>query len=652
MSMSPQQELHAIRNMPYGTARTAAAEAITRRIEANGPPESLPEALLDLVEAYSFTGEGNKSFVAFARALRLWDERPELFDAADERNLFWEYKWVAADLPEYPQITSAHAEAFLVDMERRFALAGHGTSSVRLSRFRWAWHTGQPDAEQRREAWVAGLRDGFEECAACTVGQQTSYFADTGRFAEAVQIGINQHEACNQEPTRTHYATALAALHTGDPVLAAQQLKRAIAADTAGPSDFSVGRSQAFEVLARGDQFDRALRVLRNELQTPLRELQSPLSRIKMLTSILAGLAANLDRGDHPTGYDEPEWQTVTAMHQWVAAEVAPLVHQLDSRNGNDRFARAVQEALAARRSVRPLPAPVRVTESKVPHLATGDAADGRTGAATPQPAAEHAAEHAADAADASQTASGSELIAHAETLLSLGKHASASRAFLAAAEVLQHEGWIAMSGTALAEAAQCAVVDGDEEAAHRFFEAALPRLTTGGADPELTTAVLVAWAPVAARLRQADNQIAATEALLDSHDGQEPDATHITAELAARNLTDWQRRRATLRDTLSRSLGASGADAARAFEEATRAGEEFAGIGLLHDAAHAFWLAGRLQRDAGCSDDAIWSLESAFEGFTAAQSRDDRARAAGDLIDLLHAVGQSDRAAKIVSEL
>lgn len=648
MSLNPQQELRTIRNMPYGTARTAAAEAITRRIEANGPPESLPEALLDLVEAYSFTGEGNKSFVAFARVLRLWDERPELFDAADERNLFWEYKWVAADLPEYPQITTAHAEAFLEDMERRFALAGHGASSVRLSRFRWAWHTGQPDVEEQRDAWVAGIRDGFEECAACTVGQQTSYFADLGRYAEAVQIGITQRDSCNQEPVRTYYATALAALHSGDPVLAAQQLKLATATDTAGPSDFSVGRSQAFEVLARGGQLDRALRVLRNELQTPLRELNTPLSRVKMLTGILAGLSANLDRGEESTGYTEPEWQTVQAMHQWVAAQAEPLARQLDARNGNDRFTRAIQAALTARRSEQPLPVPEHHAAGAL-QRAAAEQLDS-AGADVPVPA--DASAPGTAALDAPHAATGNELITHAETLLSHGKHAAASQAFLAAAEVLQHEGWIALSGAALAEAAQCAVVDGDEEAAHRFFAAALPRLTTGDADPEITTAVLAAWAPIAARLRQADEQIALTEQVLADHDAREPDSAGVSAELAARKLSDWQRRRATLRDTLARSLGASGEVSVRAIGEATRAGEEFAGIGLLRDAAHAFWLAGRLQRDAGHSDDAVWSLESAFEGFGAANARDDRAHAASDLIDLLHATGRSDRAAEIVAEL
>jgi hypothetical protein len=118
------RELREIRAMPYGSARTAAAEVIVRRIDAEGPQERLAEALLDLVEAYSFTGQGHRSFVAFARLLRLWDSQPEVFDESDEHNLFWEFKWVAGDLPDFPEITREQAVAFLADMRRLFDLAG------------------------------------------------------------------------------------------------------------------------------------------------------------------------------------------------------------------------------------------------------------------------------------------------------------------------------------------------------------------------------------------------------------------------------------------------------------------------------------------------------------------------------------------------
>ena len=634
MSTQTAHELHTIRNMPYGTARIAAAEAISRRIEADGPRDLLATALLDLVEAYTFAAQGEKSFVAFARALRLWDESPELFGPTEEHNLFWEFKWVAADLPEYPQITTTHAEAFLADMERRFDLAGHGSSSVRLSRFRWAWHTGQNNAEEMRLHWLSGVRDGFEDCAACTVGQQVSYFADTGRHREAVDMGLSQRDSCNQEPVRTHFATALSALQLGDAALAHEQYRRALASDDGGKTDFPVSRAQGFQLLACGGQFDRALRVLRNDLAASLRTGENPMSHLKVLICALAGLSANLDRGDEPSGFAEPEWATVASLHAWVTETARGYARPLDARNGNDRFARRIEDSLTTTRSETPLP----------------DTAF-RPAMTQPSTAEQHGA--AEQPGNSSQAwGSGEDRFGYAETLLSHGQQASAAQAYVAAAQALEQEGWIARSGLALAEAAQCSALENEDEAAHDLFAAALPRLATGGADAEIIVAVLAAWAPIAARMQLPQPHIAATEEALARYDGAEPDTSGMAEELAARRQTDWQRQRASLRDTLARSLAAAGLQTERAIAEALRAGEEYAGTADIFDAAHAFWVAGLLQRDAGHTEDAIWSLESAYEGFTVARHREQRANAASDLIELLRQVGHADRADEVIAEL
>lgn len=46
------QKIAATRDLPYGSARTAAMEYITRTLEREGPESMLPEAYLNLVEAY------------------------------------------------------------------------------------------------------------------------------------------------------------------------------------------------------------------------------------------------------------------------------------------------------------------------------------------------------------------------------------------------------------------------------------------------------------------------------------------------------------------------------------------------------------------------------------------------------------------------
>ena len=95
------QEIVAITKMPYGPARTAAAESVVRRIEAENAHEVLAWALAELVEAYVFDGHGEQAFVAFSRMLRVWDENPELCDEQDVRNLFWDYYLMGERLAWY-----------------------------------------------------------------------------------------------------------------------------------------------------------------------------------------------------------------------------------------------------------------------------------------------------------------------------------------------------------------------------------------------------------------------------------------------------------------------------------------------------------------------------------------------------------------------
>lgn len=632
-------QLHDIRAMPYGVARTAAAEGIVRKIEAEGPESHLAEALLDLVEAYSFNGEGSKSFAAFARLLQLWDASPELFDPQDAHNLFWEFKWVAADLADFPQITGAQALAFLDDMECRFNMAGHGETPVKMSRFLWAWHSGQPDAEAARLAWVTGTRDGLDDCLACTIGAQTSFFTESGRWSEAITLGLTQTSSCNLEPTTTHHSVALAALCSGDPEQATASYKLARATLDTVCESYSDQQGQAFEVLARGGHFDRAMRHLRNECASLLTTCPSPRSRLIFLLSVLRGLSANLDNGDIPTGMRGPhseEWSTVPRLHAWVLQEAQLLAAQFDSRNRTDYYAAAISAALAASPSGYVL-----------------DFSDD----AKPDPHATDQSNAVPTGPDIGTVESGDSLFARAEELADDGAYSQAGRLYAEAASVLEAEGWLERAGLAYAEGAQCSLRDGDDATSHNWFSKAILRLRGAQGDPEVIVAVLAAWAPVAAGMADTKAHLQATSAMLDEYVEFEEGA--LSERLAAQRRASWSQQRATLRDALARVIASTDPQQlppemppARAVAEALAAGEEFANLGNLADAAHAFWLAGLIQREQGDSAGAIWSLESAFEGFTAARKRKERTQAASDLIALLRTTGQPDKAEEIATQL
>lgn len=672
MSPSVARELNTIRSMPYGTARIAAAEAIARRIEAEGPQQHLAEALLDLVEAYTFAGQGAKSFVVFARLLRLWDESPELFDVSDEHNLFWEFKWVASDLSDFPQISRAQAEAFLDDMGRRFDLQGSGSSAVAMSRFSWAWHSGSPEAEASRLAWITTQRDEYDDCRACTIGQQVDFFTEQGRWQEALALGLTQDSSCNLEPAKTHHAVALSALLAGDPGEALRSHRLARATLDAASRDLAQSRGQGFELLARGGHLDRALRELRSDYPELLEDPPSPLFHLRFLLGVLAGLSAQLSADPAvatvPTGLPDPAMRTVAALHDWAAEQVRRHVAAFDRRNGTDYYATLEARALAATMASAPLRFEPDSDEPNAAPSGSGASAGIGDDAGEPGPPAGVTGGSADDGPTApaagrtdppepTDPLDPERLLARAEALAARGAHTDAAPVYADAARRLEAQGWLVRAGLAYAEAAQCAALGGDEPGAHLLFGEAVPRLRAGDAPAEAIVAVLTAWAPVATRMADAGAQIRATAELLDGYG--EFDRSGLTEELAERRHAEWAKHRATLRDTLARSAAAAGSaglpegiDLARAAREATTAGEEYARLGLIGDASHAFWLAGRVHRGLGDSDAAIWSLESAVEGFTAIGRRAERAEAAGELIEVLRATGRDEQAETVVRGL
>lgn len=646
--MSAAQELQSIRSMPYGTARTSAAEAAARKIEADGPREHLAEALLDLVEAYTFGGQGERSFVVFARALRLWDASPELFDVSDEHNLFWEFKWIASDLPDYPQITGAQATAFLDDMQRRFELQGSGLSAVLAARFGWAWQSGAAGAEQARLAWITSPRDSFDDCRACVIGRQTDFLVEQGRFAEALELGRTQDGSCNIEPTKTFHATALAALQEGNAEAALHFHRLALASETRGNRDLASSHGQSFELLARGGQLERALRELRGDYRELLTDPPSPLQHLRFLLGLIAGLAANSLRGELETGIVVPGAAdggetTVAELHAWAVGRAREHAEAFDARSGSTYYTDLLERSLSAGQSETPLdfgPA--------------GGADAAAAPAADPAPAAASApsADTSADAPPGADA-----LLARAGASVALKDYALAALEYDRASTLLAAEGWLERAGLAAAEAGQCAALDRDEERAHAMFGRAVPLLRSGGTASGTLAAVLAAWAPVAARMNDAGAQIRATAAVLGAHPAFDP--AGLTDELAERRRREWAGERATLRDTLARSLAAArgrafgdGLDAERAAAEALRAGEEFAQLGMLSDASHAFWLVGKIQLDRGDTEAAVWGLESAFEGFAAARKPKERLLVAGELIEMLRQTGQGERADAVVAEL
>lgn len=650
------REITRVRQMPYGLARTQAAERQVRLVDAEGPDAARAYALSTLVEAYQWGGEVDRSFVAFARLLRWWDEHPEHFDAQDRHALFWSFKWMVSALADFPTVPAEQIDRTLADMERRYALAGNGMDAVAYERFAWARQRGAADAEAAYQAWVATPRDDWSQCEACDPGDRAAWLLATDRVPEGIRLieqTLAQDPSCASEPADMLSYLAEAYLDTGRPRDAARAHRRAVAALAEAESDMVGARGRRIRLLARGGQADRALRAIEGDQQY-LTGGDTPYSRLAFAR--LVGAATHVlraEHGDRALRLDRVPATTVAELDDWLRAEAAGLAARFDARNGTPSESEAVERAWRTAPAAdvldldvlpRALGTPGRAgTAAPVGPTAPAAPGDGRAGAEQDGAHAEHAEPGA--------------LVAEAERLVAAGDPEAAAAAYLDAAVAAEVAGLLADAGFAYAEAAHCAQVLGDDDGAAAGYGAAVPRLRAGGLPPAAVAPVVVQWARAAAATGDAGTVLAEADALAGALaarlDGAGADEDRAEA-LAARERATDRRAAADLDDAAARLLATLGGDerAQDAAARAQRAAEAYAGLGAPADAAHAFWLAGRLHDGLGHADEAVWHLESAVEGFTAARQRGPRGEAANDLVDVLRRSGQDARADELARSL
>lgn len=200
---------------PEGPARNARAEQLLAEAEKLSIPLAVIEALGHQLKVYNYSSEKDKMFVPFARLLRLWDERPEDFDAYETHSLHWVFKWMSSGMLDQPHVPLASIEKWLGEMEHRYRLAGHSERAVRSAEFSVAAHVGDvPRAERAYTAWLAADRDAMADCHACELHGQGWWQVARDRDAEALRLWrpvLEGEFMCAHEP-HTVLASSLAPL--------------------------------------------------------------------------------------------------------------------------------------------------------------------------------------------------------------------------------------------------------------------------------------------------------------------------------------------------------------------------------------------------------------------------------------------------------
>ncbi|MFD6135867.1 hypothetical protein [Isoptericola sp. NPDC060257] len=655
-----------IMSMPYGVARSAAAEQEAARITAEGPDEARAYALFALVDSYTSTPEAEKAFLPFTQLLRWWDEHPELFDGSDTHSLFWSFKWMVGLLARFPSVPTAQLDATLDDMERRYALAGNGTSAVAGERFAWLRAQGAPGTEEAYRTWITTPRDSFSDCAACLPAGQAEYLAETGRVREAADVvsaAVAAGATCGDEPAGMESLLQLLLLDLGDAAGAAAAHRSAMSHLDAAVSK-EIATSRHVEFLARTGHPERALRLLHASPEH-LTVSDSPGERLAVLTHV--AVATGVLRETHaetPVELAGVPARTVAELDAWARGELAPVARAFDARHGTDRHARLLDAAWE--RQSRRLPVELGVLAAAERTAAATDPAPGPVpdaltdvltdGLPTSLAGADAGSPAGVDLAGVTDPRDDADPVAAALARAELEPDpVEASAAYLTAARVAEEAGRLEDAGFALAEAAQVAAALGDDEGAVPAFGRAVGLLRAAGTDPAYVGPVVRAAAGAQARVGDVDAALAAVERVLEDvarpADEAPAPTPALSEDLATRRAAFAAAEERQLRDVRARLLATAGqhAEAAR---QAETVAEEFGRAGLPFDAAHAFWLAGSALRATGDATAAVDPLRAALEGLAAVGARADLATVADELVGTLRGLGRAEEADAVAASL
>ncbi|MGP3976031.1 hypothetical protein ACTWQF_18935 [Streptomyces sp. 8N114] len=394
---------------PHGPERVARAADLVAEAEAlaqAGTREgraALGAALLHLAASRAFGSAARTTPAPVARALRLWDEDPEAFDADAAFALLWSLRWVVEDLVADPETPVADVDEWLTLMARSHADAGLSQRAVNAREFLAAQRFGdRPRAARAYDDWLEAERDRSADCAGCELAWRGRAHATRAEEAEAEAPGSGaaEDEAALRmwEPVlRGEYPCAgrqpyvLAASLA--PLLRLGRTAEARSRHLAGyllvreaPAERG-SLARHLEFCARTGNEPRGLEILaeqdeaRWEPQDDAPGYEAWLSAVALLMRRLGDLGHSALPVPGPQGQD---WDAASLL-EYAASQAQDVAERFDRRAGTTLHRAAVRARLAA----RPLAAHLPLGVGAVALPPAGTPSEGGAGAAAETAAAD-----------------------------------------------------------------------------------------------------------------------------------------------------------------------------------------------------------------------------------------------------------------------
>ncbi|MCX4234657.1 tetratricopeptide repeat protein [Streptomyces ortus] len=349
---------------PEGPARNARAEQLLTEAEKLNIPLAVIEALGHQLKVYNYSSEKDRMFVPFARLLRMWDERPEDFDAYETHSLHWVFKWVSSGMLGQPHIPLASIEKWLGEMEHRYRLAGHSERAVRAAEFHVAREVGDLGrAERAYAAWLAADRDTMADCHACELHDQGGWRAERGADAEALDLWrpvLEGEYTCAHEPHAVLASSLLPLLHLGRTEEARAHHLRGFR--LVRPMESMRGAyADHVEFCALSGNEARALELLA-ERPSYFTDSGEPRSRMDFLAvaALLADRLTALGLGTRAVPGPAGRTWTAAELAAHARVEALSLAGRFDARNGTTRVSERVRRRMDRQPLVERLPLGIR----------------------------------------------------------------------------------------------------------------------------------------------------------------------------------------------------------------------------------------------------------------------------------------------------
>lgn len=634
--------LAAVRALPHGMDRLAAATRLVASGREFGSRQYLPTSLLELCESAAGANRPDIQVETFQLAARRYLKFPMEVSHAQRRQLIEMFDQIIMLATNFPECADIHQIDDIFAAITPLWTSGGGTHTDLLrNRAQWAAATGVKNPEPYfAELLAAGA-------AASDMEMIFDHYARQMASAEAVEAYFRDSVPNFDLSAYGWFCLSLAALSEGFGDLAELTLGRGLRrisdfGDHIYP-DSSLERSvlatgKRFELLSRGCSTEEALDYLREVgyIVGDLSDLtawgSTPLESLMFQLSLIAGLSADLELyGDDEIGVSlDPEITVRDLRDQFI--EVAnSLAASFDNRNGNSMYSDLLIEAM--------YPTPLKA------------------GLVSQRPASAHQTRISlVEIDDTSDDLSAEEQLKFAEQCAEVSP-TEASQQYAALARKLEERGQDREAGHAYAEAAHC-LKSIDDEAAHSLFTLAVARLTLSAQKSSLLLDVLDSWTPIAQSqdmlidwLRQAhevcefdwpthdEDTSTAHQEYLDRH------RLYLTSRFGVRTATAALTQADYLAQTdysLLLNLTLLAEDSA----------ESLANLGYIREASRGFWASARLNASIGVTDDVHYFLESALEGLSILGDTTARVLVAAELIKSLQSTGMAEEADAVATAL